>query len=251
MEPIYRQQFHIDPAAVDRYGRLKPSMLLLFAQEVAGHHSAMLSLTYEGLAAQGLFWAVIRNRVQITRLPVKGETITLETWPMPTTRTAYPRSTVAYDEQGNELFRSVCLWVLMDLNTRTLILPDKSGVTVEGTLRGTELASPRSLIPKPLDKHNSRRVCFTDLDRNGHMNNARYLDWIMDLLPSSFHQNHPMKDFTLCYMNEAREGQTLDVTWDVDAEGAVQVDIHRAKEEHSTDYDRIFAAKIQFHNVVL
>ena len=251
MEPIYRQQFHINPTEVDRFGRLKPSMLLLFAQEVAGHHSAMLSLTYEGLAAQGLFWAVIRNRVQITRLPTLGETITLETWPMPTTRTAYPRSTVAYDEQGNELFRSVSLWVLMDLNSRAMILPGKSGVTVEGTLRGTELASPRSLAPRPLTKSRGRLVGFTDLDRNGHMNNARYLDWIMDLLPSTFHRNHPVKDFTLCYINEAREGQNLDVTWDVDPEGALQVDIHRNKEENSADYDRIFAAKIEFQNVVL
>ena len=216
MEPIYRQQFHIDPTAVDCCGRLKPSTLLLFAQEVAGHHSDLLSLTYDGLAARGLFWAVIRNRVQVTRLPREGETITLETWPMPTTRTAYPRSTVAYDEQGNELFRSVSLWVLMDLNTRAMILPG-----------------------------------FTDLDVDRHMNNARYLDWIMDLLPSSFHRTHPVKDFTLCYMNEALEGQSLDVTWAVDDEGALQVDIHRQKQDAPEDYDRIFAAKVEFQDVVL
>ena len=249
MEPIYRQQFHIDPVAVDRFGRLKPSMLLLYAQEVAGHHSDLLSLTYDNLAARGLFWAVIRNRVQITRLPMQWETITLETWPMPTTRTAYPRSTVAYDEQGNELFRSVSLWVLMDLNTRSMVLPGKSGVDLTGTLRGTELASPRSLSPRPLEKSRSRVVSFTDLDVNGHMNNTRYLDWIMDLLPSSFHQEHPVKDFTLCYMNEAQEGQTLDVTWDFDADGAVQVDIHRDKE--GGDFDRIFGAKIEFETGVL
>lgn len=251
MEPIYRQQFHIEPSAVDCFGRLKPSMLLLYAQEVAGHHSDLLSLTYDGLAARGLFWAIIRNRVQITRLPNEGETITLETWPMPTTRTAYPRSTVAYDEQGNELFRSVSLWVLMDLNSRAMILPGKSGVIVEGTLRGTELASPRSLAPKPLNSSRSRMVCFNDLDKNRHMNNSRYLDWIMDLLPSTFHQNHPVKDFTLSYMNEAREGQTLDVTWDVDETGALQVDIHRPQADNCQDFDRIFAAKVEFQNVVL
>lgn len=251
MEPIYRQQFHIDPVAVDRFGRLKPSMLLLYAQEVAGHHSDLLSFTYDDLAARGLFWAVIRNRVQITRLPREWETITLETWPMPTTRTAYPRSTVAYDEQGNELFRSVSLWVLMDLNTRSMILPGKSGVELEGTLRGIELASPRSLMPRPMERSRSRTVSFTDLDVNGHMNNTRYLDWLMDLLPSSFHKDHPVKDFTLCYMNEAREGQTLDLTWELDESGALQVDIHRKKAENTADFDRIFAAKIEFDNGVL
>ena len=251
MEPIYRQEFRIEPVAVDRFGRLKPSMLLLYAQEVAGHHSDQLSFTYEELASRGLFWAVIRNRVPITRLPMEWETITLETWPMPTTRTAYPRSTVAYDAQGNELFRSVSLWVLMDLNNRTMILPGKSGVDLTGTLRGTELATPRSLMPKPLENSSRRRVSFTDLDVNGHMNNTRYLDWIMDLLPSSFHKDHPLKDFTLCYMNEAREGQGLDVTWGVDSDGSLQVDIHRPRADEPENYDRIFAAKIDFDNGVL
>ena len=251
MEPIYRQKFHIEPTAVDCFGRLKPSMVLLYAQEVAGHHSDLLTLTYDSLAAKGLFWAVIRNRVQITRLPMSGETITLETWPMPTTRTAYPRSTVAYDEQGQELFRSVSLWILMDLNTRAMVLPGNSGVTVDGTLRGTELASPRSLAPKPMDNSRSRIVCFTDLDRNRHMNNARYLDWITDLLPAEFHRTHPMRELTLCYLNEAREGQTLDLHWDTDPNGDLLVDIHRKKEENPADYDRIFAAKISFDNVVL
>ena len=251
MQSIYRQQFHIDPVAVDCFGRLKPSMLLLYAQEVAGHHSDLLSFTYDALAQRGLFWAVIRNRVQITRLPREHETITVETWPMPTTRTAYPRSTVAYDEQGNELFRSVSLWVLMERSTRTMVLPGKSGVDLEGTLRGLELASPRSLAPRPLENRRSRSVSFTDLDVNGHMNNTRYLDWVMDLLPSSFHRDHPVKDFTLCYMNEAREGQSMDITWELDADGALQVDIHRQKEDGAGDFDRIFAAKIEFEGSVL
>ena len=247
--PIYQQEFHIDPTAVDRFGRLKPSMVLLYAQEVAGHHCDLISLNYDDLEAKGLFWAIIRNRVQITRLPRVGETITLETWPMPTTRTAYPRSTVAYDEQGNEVFRCVSLWILMSRSDRTMVLPDKSGIVVEGALTGTELASPRSLAPKSLADRRSRTVAFTDLDRNGHMNNTRYLDWVADLLPSDFHRDHPMKDFTLCYMNEALEGQELDVTWGVDPEGYLNVDILRQKEDG--DHDRIFAARISFHSVVL
>ena len=251
MQPIYRQQFHIDPVAVDCFGRLKPSMLLLYAQEVAGHHSDLLSFTYDALASRGLFWAIIRNRVSITRLPREHEDITIETWPMPTTRTAYPRSTIAYDAEGNELFRSVSLWVLMDRENRSMILPGKSGVDLEGTLRGLELASPRSLAPRPLGSCSRRQVRFSDLDVNGHMNNTRYLDWLMDLLPSSFHGSHSVKDFTLCYMNEALEGQPLDLNWELDETGALQVDIHRGKGDDAGDFDRIFAARIEFENSVL
>ena len=243
MEPIYSQSFEITDLHVDCFGRLLPGRILFLMQEVAGNHFAQLSMDYDSLAQRGLFWAITRNKVQITRLPMRGETIRLETWPMPTTRVAYPRSIVAYDEAGNEVFRSITLWVLMDLHNRSMVLPGKSGIEVAGTLRGTELASPLGLPVKALANRRSRYVNFTDLDRNGHMNNTKYLDWIYDLLPSAFHREHSIRELTLCYLNEAREGQQLELAWDFPEEGCLQIDSHRICEDTE---ERIFAAKILF-----
>ena len=243
MEPIYSEVFEITDLYVDCLGYLLPSKILFMMQEVAGNHFSQLAMDYETLAQRGLFWAITRNKVQITRLPVRGEKIRLETWPMPTTRVAYPRSIVAYDEAGNEVFRSITLWVLMDLGSRSMVLPGKSGIEVAGTLRGNELASPLGLPAKALVNRRSRSVCFTDLDRNGHMNNTKYLDWIYDLLPTAFHTNHTIREFTLCYLNEALEGQHLELAWDFPEEGCLQIDAHRLTEDKD---ERIFAAKILF-----
>ncbi len=243
MEPIYQQEFTLQDNAVDRYGRLKPSMLLYYVQEVAGRHFDVISMDYEALASRGLIWAIIRQRVQISRIPHRGETIRLETWPMPTTRVAYPRSVVAYDARGNELFRSISIWVLMDLNTRSMILPAKSGITVAGTLRGSELAAPNALPSKVLSNRRSRPVCFTDLDRNGHMNNTRYLDWIDDLLSSAFHENYTFREFTVCYLSESREGQNLELCWDFLEAGCIQVDAHRNTDGKD---ERVFSARLLF-----
>ena len=243
MEPIYSEVFEITDLYVDCRGYLLPSKILFMMQEVAGNHFSLLAMDYETLAQRGLFWAITRNKVQITRLPVRGEKIRLETWPMPTTRVAYPRSIVAYDEDGNEVFRSITLWVLMDLGSRSMVLPGKSGIEVAGTLRGNELTSPLGLPAKALANRRSRSVCFTDLDRNGHMNNTKYLDWIYDLLPTAFHTNHTIREFTLCYLNEALEGQQLELAWDFPEEGCLQIDAHRLTEDKD---ERIFAAKILF-----
>ena len=243
MEPIYSEIFEITDLYVDCRGYLLPSKILFMMQEVAGNHFSQLAMDYETLAQRGLFWAITRNKVQITRLPMRGEKIRLETWPMPTTRVAYPRSIVAYDKDGNEVFRSITLWVLMDLGSRSMVLPGKSGIEVAGTLRGNELASPLGLPAKALANRRSRSVCFTDLDRNGHMNNTKYLDWIYDLLPTAFHTNHTIREFTLCYLNEALEGQQLELAWDFPEEGCLQIDAHRLTEDKD---ERIFAAKILF-----
>lgn len=243
MGPIYTQEFHINDAASDRFGRLKPSMLLYYIQEVAGIHGSALGASYEVLAEKNLFWAILRTRVQISRLPRNGETIRLETWPLPTTRVAYPRSVVAYDESGAEIFRAISLWVLMDRTTRAMVLPGKSGIAVSGTVQGGELAVPTSLLPKLYENRCSRTVRFTDLDVNGHMNNTRYFDWMFDVLPSSFHGCHTMKELTICYLAEAKEGQTLHMNWEIADGNLFQIETRRREEN---DEHRVFAAKILF-----
>lgn len=246
MEPIFRQTFPISAVHLDRYGRVKPSAILFFAQEAAGGHCMELALDWDTLAKQNLFWAVIRHRVQISRLPVAGETITVETWPMPTTRSAFPRATVAYDSQGNEVFRTVSLWVLMDTVSRAMVLPGKSGIDLTGTLRGSELAPPSSILPKTLENTVTRRVGYTELDRNGHMNNTRYMDWIDDLLPSQFHGSHPVQEFTVCYLSEATEGQEIDLSWQILEGGYLQVDGRRSSPETPGSQTRVFAAQVCF-----
>ena len=246
MEMIYRKQFSITDLHLDCFLRLKPSVLLYFAQEVATDHAAMLGTDWNTLAARHLFWAVIRHKVQITRLPMSGETITVETWPMPATRVAYPRATIAYDEGGNELFRTMALWVLMDTQTRAMILPGKSGVDVPGIERGLEAAMPGSIMPKPLENRVEHTVGYSLLDRNGHMNNTRYLDWVDDLLPAAFHKDHPAKEFTVCYLSEAKEGQAITLDWQLSEGGLLSVETHRPKEDHSGKQERVFAAQIQF-----
>ncbi len=245
MEPIYRQEFIVDDYCVDCFGRLKPSTILLYAQEMAGRHCQALCIDPKS-QGRNLFWAVSRHRVQITRLPMLGEHIRLETWPMPTTKVAYPRSVIAYDDNGQECFRSVTLWVLVDWDTRNMILPGKSGIAVTGTVRGLELATPKSVLPALMENHRSRTVCFTDLDGNGHMNNTRYLDWVDDLLPSSFHENHTIKEFTACYLSEALEGQDLHLSWQFTEDGVLQMDAHREKTDDPGKEERVFAARIQF-----
>jgi len=246
MERIHRVRFTIDNVHLDGFGRCKPSMLLYFAQEAAEKHCFLLGADWQTLQEKGLFWAVIRQKLQITRLPYAGETITVQTWPMPTTRVAYPRSTVGFDEAGNEIFRVISLWVLMDVNTRAMVLPGKSGVNVEGILLGNELASPSSLNPKNLEKQVLRTVRFSQLDRNGHMNNTRYLDWLADLLPSDFHREHPAREITVCYLSEAREAEQIRLSWDMNEENVLTVDAHRESADIPGQKHNVFSAQVRF-----
>ncbi len=245
METVHHREYILETTDVNSADRLKNSRLLAIMQEIAGEHSALLGADREVLDSKQLFWAVIRHRVQITRLPNSGETIRVCTWPMPTTRTAYPRATVAYDAEGRELFRGISLWILMDMTTRAMVLPCKSGVEVMGSLQGNELSLPGSLLPRELTNSELRTVRFSDLDINAHMNNCRYMEWVDDLLPAEFHRTHSPKELLVCYLSEAREAEQVQLSWEVSEQDILQVDTQR-NGEMSAGHNRVFAAQVQF-----
>ncbi len=248
MDIIYEKEYALTDMHSDAFGRAKPAALLSFAQDIAGEHAANLSDNWEGLQKKHLFWAVSRHRLTVFYPPKTGETLLLRTWPMVTTRVAYPRCVEGYRKDGTLLFRVVSLWVLMDTEKRSLVLPGRSGLTINGWNSGTEGPLPGSLAPEQYENSAIRTVTYSDLDRNLHMNNTRYLEWVGDLLPISFHKAHYLSDCTVCYLQELLPDQTLSLSWQLREDGLFTLDGYLA---NSTTGERIFSAQIQYTSDVL
>ena len=249
MQLIYKESVTITAQMADHTGRLRPSAALRLTQAAAGHHCDQLGLDEGVMAEKGLFWAIIRNCFTVESMPAVGQTVTLETWPMPTTRTCFPRACVAYDAAGKELFACHSFWILMDRQTRAMVLPGKSGIDVPGLDRENTPPAPKSLSPVSLPADQTRSVTEADLDHNGHMNNARYLDWAEDALDTEFRHGSTLRRATLCYLNEAKLGQTLQFCLVSEANNRVKFDLRR--ETAAGSYDRIFSASLEFDNVVM
>lgn len=239
MELLYERTVTVENRDVNENGLMKLSALLRYVQEVSGGHSDLLGYTWDALAEKGLFWAVLRHKAVIHRLPKAGETVHLQTWPMPATRSAYPRAVRATDGQGDLLFETVSLWVLMNTQTRMMVLPGKSGVDVPGVLRGMEISTPGSLAPG--DHQNKKIWCVSpdDLDINGHVNNTKYLDHTESLLPAI-----TPKELTVCYLAEALLGQALTLRWSITDDGVLSLDGTRAREDPGEKPERVFAVKL-------
>ena len=244
MDFVYTNQYPVTSLHTDCFGQCRPSFLLRMSQDAAEEQCHLLGTDRAALNKKNYFWAIIRQRMEITRLPKTGEVVTLKTWPMPTTRVAYPRAAEGFDENGNSLFKIISIWIIMDKTSRAMILPGKSGVDVPGTSFGTELKTPGGLCAEKFSNHLQRQVSYFDLDQNRHMNNTRYVDWCFDLFPSAFHEANPLKAITICYNNEALEGQNIDLTW---SDGpVVQVDGSVAATDVNAKQTRIFSAQLEF-----
>ena len=235
----YELKMPIKPEDLDGQGGLKMSALLSFAQEAAGAHASTLGAGWDELQKKGLFWAVIRTKAEILAQPT-GREIVLKTWPMPTSRTAYPRCVMGYDPDGTLLFKLVSLWVLMDVKTRAMVLPSKSGVAVLGEILGGEPEQPRGLPVGDQEQMVCKTVEQCHLDQNGHMNNTRYMDWVMELLPGV-----QVQQLELCYFNEGILGDQMELGYTL-TDDTLHVSIHRVGTESTDKKDRIFAACVRY-----
>lgn len=246
MDLIYKKEFTVQHIHLDGLGRVKPSVMLHFVMRTVSAQCTRLGVSWDDLRPLGLIWVVGRSRLHINRPPRLDERVIVETWPMPATRSSFPRAAVARTETGEVLYRCTTLWALVNKQTRKLVLPAGSGITVPGHIAGDELPVPNSFAPAPLGQLSDRKVCFSELDLNGHMNNTKYLDWVNDLLPSQFHKDHPFRDVTVCYLSEALEGQTVTLSYSFTAEGSLQVDGFRPDTDVADKKNRVFSVKVEF-----
>ena len=245
MEFLFEQTVTVKAEDCDEFGNFRLSSLLYYAQEAAGGHCKTIGMDWDSMAAKGMFWAVLRHRVVITHLPKAGEEIRLQTWPMPVTRAAYPRSVRATDATGNKLFDVVSLWVLMNTESRAMIVPGKSGVCVPGIVLGDEPAAPGTLIPGNYENSCMWAVSSQDLDLNGHVNNAIYLDYA-EALAGDFRQNRTPKEVQVCYLAEVRLGQEIKLSWELSEEAVLAVEGTRIKADDPEKAERVFAARVHY-----
>jgi hypothetical protein len=138
----------------------------------------------------------------------------------------------------------------MDAESRAMVLPGKSGVTVNGLLTGSELAAPGSMALQNAPLQMRRTVRYSDLDVNGHMNNCRYMDWVSDTLPGTFHASHRVSEFTVNYLSEARESEELRLQFQLSDGPCLGVDALR-NEGASAGHERVFSARVLFDGGVL
>ena len=229
-------------------GRAGLSTLANYFQEAAGHHARLLGVSMERLMEDDLAWVLRRMRVEIVRLPERGEVVAVETWPLRFGRLVAERHFVALDESGAVIARAASEWVIVDMTRRRVArVPDQvRRLRPETDRRACELPS-RSLavLEKEVagEPEVHRAAHFearrSALDIVGHVNNSQYLRWIVDALPEVWWQQWRPKAFEIHYLAECSAGEILTVcSWRLAEadDGSVSL-LHRVEDAGVVEQD--------------
>jgi len=103
--------------------------------------------------------------------------------------------------------------VLFNIRERYLCRTGEIGENYPYDLaHGTALAEPTKIKMPDNMEHLARRiVMYSDTDMNGHMNNAKYADWICELFSPDTLKNDQMADLRINYIAETYMDDVVDI----------------------------------------
>lgn len=230
MNTVYQESYITQSTDLNMFGKLRSVRLLELVQQVSGRHAEALGMGEESLMQKNLVWVVVRQRLVISRMPAKGETLHFTTWPGRSIHGLFPRYMEITTDAGESLVKLCFLWVIMDYKTRTMIHPALYGLDMPFADREPLLPLPR--MPKtllPASKTVDFTVPFGYIDIVGHMNNTRYLELAENLIPAPGEGLSP-RDILIEFTHELKLGETMQV--EIGQEGG-RFHLHGVKGEQS------------------
>lgn len=182
---LFRNKFRIRISELDSHGRLRLPALLEYLQETAATHAGQLKFHNADMMGENLGWVLTKLYIELESLEDLGESVTVESWASGSNRLYANRDFRILTEDGKELGRATSSWLVLDLESRR---PAKTGElfkNIKEIERPPILERKFARLPRleSSDYEEEYSVNFNHLDINRHVNNVRYVDWLLETIP--------------------------------------------------------------------
>ncbi|KAL9372393.1 hypothetical protein Peur_034637 [Populus x canadensis] len=168
--------------------------------------------------SNNLIWVVTRKQVQVDEYPIWGEVMEVDTWVGASGKNGMRRDwLIRSDVTGEVLVRATSTWVMMNQQTRRLSkMPEV--VRAEISPWFIENKAFEEEIPEKIYKldtnanftNSNLKPKRSDLDMNHHVNNVKYVNWMLETIPHKFLENYQLTRMTLEYRRECSSSDVVE-----------------------------------------
>ncbi|MBR1870766.1 MAG: hypothetical protein IJ802_02960 [Kiritimatiellae bacterium] len=193
-------------------GCLTLANLCNYLQEAASVNAGHLGFSKTDFNAAGkdITWVLTRMHVKIATYPKWGDDAFVTTFPRIGRRITAYRDFIVHDANGGELARATTEWMVIDMaSRRPLPIPDfvfASANDVREPVLGERMEPLPKLSPENFSQTFATRALKSDMDLNRHVNNVRYITWILESLPDDA---PPVSEISLAFRSEALAGDEV------------------------------------------
>lgn len=211
----YEKEYTVHVYETGPDGRLNLYSFFDYLQDVASDHAVKLGFGREDLLKHNNLWVLSRIYAEISCWPQWGERITIKTWPRGTDKLFALRDFEARKPGGELIALATSSWLIVDRDTKRIQRPDDTLTMYNSLLRQEKAISRNSAKLEPTSPDNPKKPGFnvriSDLDINMHVNNTRYLKWVVDSYDLDFILNHAPISAELNYLAESHINDNISV----------------------------------------
>jgi len=241
--PTWSDKYFINWHEADFKGNASLTTICNFLQETAWRNAEHLGFGYSELDKNKRIWVVLRWLIKMEKYPKWRDEIILETWPRPPEKLFALRDYQIKSMDGEVLGAASSTWLVVDANTHRPQKPDflRNVLHLTNDRMAVGKNADSIKIPDGMELKHSHRVVISEIDNYGHVNNARYVEWAMNLFGKDFLGDRMIKEFQINFLNEAKFGQEIEMFLKQESEDDYTVVAIR-----KSDQKNIFVAKLIF-----
>ena len=205
-----KSSFIVRSSEIDYQGNATMLALVSYMQEAAWENTRSMGISMFDLLEHGLTWVLQRMRVEMFRYPTHGETIVVETWASGRERVFLHRDFRIYSSDNELLGQATSVWLVMDVVKRQMVSVPDFITDIKVVPDKEPLPFAKGKLPQLQELQFTQQmpVRWHDIDLNRHVTNTRYLQWILDTLPTEILEKQ-LKEVDIIYKAESILGDTV------------------------------------------
>ena len=205
----YTHHYQIKWHDTDANRNVAPSQLLAYMQETAHHQLVSFGMGLDELRdTKRLAFLLSRIAIRIYRQLHAYEEIDVETWICESRGLSFHRCFRVL-RGGEVVAEAFSVWALMDLGERKLLPSTAFPYRIEPEQPLDLSVRVRLPATSSMELAGTRKIVYSDIDYNGHMNNTHYPNMLCDFTRDI--RSKQVVGITLSFLHEATYGHTLSV----------------------------------------
>lgn len=171
--------------------------------DTSNEQSKELHATSENLMEMGYTWMIYKWRVDFEDMPRENQKIKIVTWASDFMRLNAFREFEVYNEENKKIISASSVFLMVDINKKKPIRIPEEVAEIFGVEKKKNFDSiERFKIKGDLFSEETLKVKSENIDVNNHVNNAVYVDWIVNSMPEEFRKNYKLKSLNIIYHKE-------------------------------------------------
>jgi medium-chain acyl-[acyl-carrier-protein] hydrolase len=206
-------KFQVHYSQLDYFKRVKITTIVDFFNDMAVYQSEILGIGLEYLKENGFGWVILKWDINIIKTPKYLDEIIVKTQPTGKRRIFAYRNFEIRDLQGNLMVEAKSIWSLVKIkDLKPVQIPDV--VSDKYKLEDSNDIQNKIKDPNNFEgRANSIdiRIRYGDIDTNGHVNNEKYIAWIIESMPKEVIMKYNLKKLKISYKKETKYGENIQV----------------------------------------